>query len=577
MRKKIQKILLAILVFLFLAFLTSVTQGQSTFTIKTETKDKTFSKETDVIFSILGHVTASPPEVKFRLEKDVQPSTGLVKEWKSSSKIGANKVTINAKSLGLENNKDYTLYIIIGEGDNQVDYTYLRVRKDATEEGKYEITCKLQGEKQDELKIEYKVPEKKRIKIGIYNSLMNQLEQVIDEEKEKGNYTITKNVPDLSSGVYFCQLSVGGKTEETVSFTKTFGGTPIEPPPPPPIPPTEINIKFPCPSGEFGVGECPEMTTDSIPNYIVRLYQFGIGIAGILAVGMIIAGAIMYSVSGAVDKKGEGKDMIISALWGILLLFGSYLILKTINPKLIDLKDPNAPQIETHFRTGNEWGWDEAKKKSCCFAANVASSCTEWGYDQSIKKSCCVTFTGTCEPTESESKACPPPLSQLTTTEARQMEAGNTVVWTSSNTGVQQNLTKLKSEFEKMKKELQKEGKDAVATSVYRPFEYQKHLWEVFSRYNRLINNSNPECAALKQSVTTEKTKHGLKSLVAFPDNCTGAPHIRGIGIDIALKNFSYEKINKFLSDKKIDLKWQGIDGDEVHFNLQNPPYNGCG
>lgn len=123
------------------------------------------------------------------------------------------------------------------------------------------------------------------------------------------------------------------------SYTKTIAQTTT-------IPAATINVTFPCPSGELGVGGCPEMTTDSIPNYIVRLYQFGIGIAGILAVGMIIAGAIMYSISGAVDKKSEGKDMIISALWGVVLLFGSYLILKTINPDLINLKDPDAPQIE---------------------------------------------------------------------------------------------------------------------------------------------------------------------------------------------------------------------------------------
>lgn len=577
MRKKTQKILLAILVFLFLASLTFVTQGQSTFTIKTETKDKTFSEKTDIIFSVIGSITAPPPEVKFLLEKGVQPSSGSVKEWKSGSKIGKNKITINAELLGLENNKDYTLYIIIGEGIDQVDYAYLRIRRDAAEEGKYEIVCKLQGDKQEELKIEYKVPEKKKIKIGIYNSLMNQLEQVLDEEKEKGNYTITKNVSDLSSGVYFCQLSVEGKTKKTVSFTKTFGGVPIEPPPPPPPPKTEINIKFPCPSGEFGVGECPEITTDSIPNYIVRLYQFSIGIAGILAVGMIIAGAIMYSVSGAVDKKAEGKDMIMSALWGVLLLFGSYLILKTINPRLIDLKEPEAPEVKLDYRTGSEWGWDEAKRKSCCFAASVASTCTEWGYDQSMKKSCCIAFTGTCEPTEEESKACPPPLTPLTDPLAIRMEGGEKIIWTSSNSGVQQNLTKLKNEFEKMKSELNKEGKDAKVTSVYRPFEYQKHFWEVFSRYNRLINNTNPDCAALKQKIVTEKTKHALKDLVAYPNNCTGAPHIRGFGIDIVLTNISYSKINKFLTDKKIDLVWQAIKGDEVHFNLKNPPYNGCG
>lgn len=86
----------------------------------------------------------------------------------------------------------------------------------------------------------------------------------------------------------------------------------------------------------------------SISEYITRVYQFGIGISGIVAVGMIVAGAVMISASaGREDRQREGKDMITSALWGIVLLFGAYLILKTINPGLILLREPNAPKAET--------------------------------------------------------------------------------------------------------------------------------------------------------------------------------------------------------------------------------------
>jgi len=78
----------------------------------------------------------------------------------------------------------------------------------------------------------------------------------------------------------------------------------------------------------------------SITDYIVNLYNFGLAAGGILAVGMIVAGAIYYSISGAVDKKTEGKDMILSAIFGLVLLFGSYLILNTVNPELVTLGNP---------------------------------------------------------------------------------------------------------------------------------------------------------------------------------------------------------------------------------------------
>ena len=103
-----------------------------------------------------------------------------------------------------------------------------------------------------------------------------------------------------------------------------------------------IDFSFPCPPSGAGLGDCPDPST-SIPNYIIRFYQFGVGIAGILAVGMIVVGAITISLSGAIDKQKEGKDMIKSAIWGIALLLGSYLILNTVNPELTKLKDPNIP------------------------------------------------------------------------------------------------------------------------------------------------------------------------------------------------------------------------------------------
>lgn len=81
----------------------------------------------------------------------------------------------------------------------------------------------------------------------------------------------------------------------------------------------------------------------SIPAYITRIYQFAIGISGIVAVGMIVAGAIMISASaGNTSLQGEGRDMITSALWGLVLLFGAYLILRAVNPGLVLLREPQA-------------------------------------------------------------------------------------------------------------------------------------------------------------------------------------------------------------------------------------------
>jgi hypothetical protein len=99
---------------------------------------------------------------------------------------------------------------------------------------------------------------------------------------------------------------------------------------------TIVNVDFPCPDGTFGLGDCQPST--NIPNYLNNLYKFAVGMAGLLALGMIVAGGVYYTISaGSSDKQKEAKDMITSALWGVALLLGSYLILNTVNPEITKL------------------------------------------------------------------------------------------------------------------------------------------------------------------------------------------------------------------------------------------------
>jgi len=94
----------------------------------------------------------------------------------------------------------------------------------------------------------------------------------------------------------------------------------------------DVSFSLPC------VGNTPCPNPSDLPGFILRLYRFGAGIAGILAVGMIVFGAIYRMLNpGSADKQKEGVDMITSAIWGLVLLFGSYLILKTVNPRLVIL------------------------------------------------------------------------------------------------------------------------------------------------------------------------------------------------------------------------------------------------
>ncbi len=74
---------------------------------------------------------------------------------------------------------------------------------------------------------------------------------------------------------------------------------------------------------------------------IFNVYKYAQWVAVALAAIMITLGGINIAVSGAIDRQAEGKDMIKSAIFGLVLLFGANLILRTINPALTNLTPPH--------------------------------------------------------------------------------------------------------------------------------------------------------------------------------------------------------------------------------------------
>ena len=75
-------------------------------------------------------------------------------------------------------------------------------------------------------------------------------------------------------------------------------------------------------------------TTD-FGTFLNGLFLFGLAIAAVLAVVMIIYGGVLYMGSESVFNKGEGKSKIQAAIGGLILALVSWLILNTINPDII--------------------------------------------------------------------------------------------------------------------------------------------------------------------------------------------------------------------------------------------------
>ena len=91
-------------------------------------------------------------------------------------------------------------------------------------------------------------------------------------------------------------------------------------------------------------------TRENVPvqpgPYIEGLFRLAIGIAGALAVIMIIVGGIQYISTDSISGTSSAKKTIENAIWGLMLAISAWLILYTINPQLVEF-DLNLQPIES--------------------------------------------------------------------------------------------------------------------------------------------------------------------------------------------------------------------------------------
>ncbi len=117
---------------------------------------------------------------------------------------------------------------------------------------------------------------------------------------------------------------------------------------------------------------------------IGNIYKYAQGLGVALAILMITAGGIYIAISGASpSKQQEGKDMIKSAIFGLILLFGAVLILETINPELTLLSAPARKSISLGVRPCNRGDvvHSDLISQDCAFQCDGDSSRGEDAYD----------------------------------------------------------------------------------------------------------------------------------------------------------------------------------------------------
>ena len=144
-------------------------------------------------------------------------------------------------------------------------------------------------------------------------------------------------------------------------------------------------------------GTSTSTTTTGAPGAMINnFYQFAIFISGLLAFAIIVYAGVKYMASaGNPSGQGDAKEWIWSALLGILLLAGAYLILNIINPSIttLSLPDLTPATVATATVAGGSsggnliWGCIASNGTVACSPGNK-SNCSDVPNGACANKTC---------------------------------------------------------------------------------------------------------------------------------------------------------------------------------------------
>lgn len=118
----------------------------------------------------------------------------------------------------------------------------------------------------------------------------------------------------------------------------------------------------------------PAAGKSQLTAYLTALFNFAIAVAAVLAVIMIVIGGLQYiGAAGNTSVIEDAKDRIYWAVVGLILALGSWMILFTINPKLLELKLENIKTQTIKAPT------EEEKEKEFQIDMFSAKTCEELG------------------------------------------------------------------------------------------------------------------------------------------------------------------------------------------------------
>jgi hypothetical protein len=84
----------------------------------------------------------------------------------------------------------------------------------------------------------------------------------------------------------------------------------------------------------------------TVPEYILYIFIFSLVVVGITALSLFIyAGILWLTASGSTDQIQKAKKIFVNVFLGVILLLGSFLLFRLLNPELLLLRAPDLPSL----------------------------------------------------------------------------------------------------------------------------------------------------------------------------------------------------------------------------------------
>lgn len=155
---------------------------------------------------------------------------------------------------------------------------------------------------------------------------------------EFGNNASCDSSQTNKCGTYEMRICCCTASDNMISPSDNKGDA-VAPPPKFTIPDLQINLPglvLSHPTCEPNDDNGYQCKVNWLGEYLTWIYNYALKVGGILAAIMLMAGGLLWLISGGdAGKVGQAKEIIIGSITGLIILMSSYVILIQVNPELV--------------------------------------------------------------------------------------------------------------------------------------------------------------------------------------------------------------------------------------------------